>query len=1178
MQSSRCWIRRNNFSWRSPHSLSAEPAGGGGVVSPAVADEQLRGAVAIHNMLQDQGVAYLADEVGMGKTYVALGAMALLRHFRPSLRVMVIAPKENIQTKWIKEWRNFVSTVVRVEDLRVKAVGGAPARALVKVDSLVDLVTQTSNDPDRDFFVRLTSFSLPIAGGDGTLGKRKDQLLRAIPWLQPDLIDARQKERYKRNFARAVNCALPDIDLLIVDEAHNLKAGWKDGKSSSVRNTIIGCALGGRPIEEDEGAFKGYRRRVKKVLFLSATPIEYDIRQLWNQLDLLGFGGGWEALKDRNLDAGEHRDIVRQFLIRRTASLVSGEKRLTKSEYRREWRGGGITTHDDPLKSANARQRLAVALVQKKVAEILGNGEHKHSFQVGLLASFESFMETVRSTALKDGGVDASDDEDASDDVTFHMGPEERTAPGEERRDGADIDAINRIAKDHLKTFNREMPHPKMDAIVDELARSFTTGRKALVFVRRVASVDELQRKLEEKYDSLLFGRLLTALRSDALRAEVQAQIDAYGALRQLERHDIRARDEFRTVNSDNAEPSSVDSFFAWFFRGKGPDGVRSGASIALDLEKASSAYSTLLEDNYVAAILGVSTREVLPSLAEALGATVSETIDRVGREAARYLGAKSSPVTTRVRMRAFQTAALFLLQDMPGRIGAESGIILRELFTSQIRDERRDRLEPGAERWLSERTFFSELRQHATLKERLWPDAPGDEFGVVLRQREIRRELMSTMIRKGHPIIDVFIIVANRLGSIRSRAREATESDLPDLADEILNELERQRLDEARQFNSFQELSESAAGFDLITRLNAPELKDAELSRVPKILGNTLRAQRPVSGMAGKVNTEVVKQFRMPGYPLVLVTTDLLKEGEDLHTFCSNVYHYGIAWMPSELEQRVGRVDRVGSQTERRLGSPRSGSEEELLQVYYPHLSDTVEVLQLRRVYERLNRFMRMMHEGLGAPEKEQAEVRVAEESLRSQVDTEVIRTPLVSAFQVTESMLRGDTRDLAATADAAERMRERLDAIERLVAGMGAEKIRRKDGHQVIGEMQLGSRVQPFILILRSLRGRPLLRCVSPVGEVGQDAWDEDLAAPANGVPYVRLALERNERFESYDVAIEGDVLLGDPPHDIERARSMIHNVITTADRIEDLVLGRDEPLSAVAGGLNSEVDVAR
>src|SRR5262245_12727060 len=68
------------------------------------AQEQLEGAVAIHNILEKHRVAYLADEVGMGKTYVALGALALFRHYQPDFRAVVIAPKENIQRKWMKEF------------------------------------------------------------------------------------------------------------------------------------------------------------------------------------------------------------------------------------------------------------------------------------------------------------------------------------------------------------------------------------------------------------------------------------------------------------------------------------------------------------------------------------------------------------------------------------------------------------------------------------------------------------------------------------------------------------------------------------------------------------------------------------------------------------------------------------------------------------------------------------------------------------------------------------------------------------------------------------------------------------------------------------------------------------------------------------------------------------------
>jgi hypothetical protein len=57
-------------------------------ITEEVARGQPEGAVALHNILQQKRVACLADEVGMGKTYVALGAMALFRHCDPGFRVL----------------------------------------------------------------------------------------------------------------------------------------------------------------------------------------------------------------------------------------------------------------------------------------------------------------------------------------------------------------------------------------------------------------------------------------------------------------------------------------------------------------------------------------------------------------------------------------------------------------------------------------------------------------------------------------------------------------------------------------------------------------------------------------------------------------------------------------------------------------------------------------------------------------------------------------------------------------------------------------------------------------------------------------------------------------------------------------------------------------------------------
>ncbi len=52
---------------------------------------------------------------------------------------------------------------------------------------------------------------------------------------------------------------------------------------------------------------------------------------------------------------------------------------------------------------------------------------------------------------------------------------------------------------------------------------------------------------------------------------------------------------------------------------------------------------------------------------------------------------------------------------------------------------------------------------------------------------------------------------------------------------------------------------------------------------------------------------------FNTPLSPEILVCTSVGQEGIDLHRQCRNVVHYDLAWNPATLEQRTGRVDRIG-------------------------------------------------------------------------------------------------------------------------------------------------------------------------------------------------------------------------------------------------------------------------
>jgi hypothetical protein len=66
------------------------------------------------------------------------------------------------------------------------------------------------------------------------------------------------------------------------------------------------------------------------------------------------------------------------------------------------------------------------------------------------------------------------------------------------------------------------------------------------------------------------------------------------------------------------------------------------------------------------------------------------------------------------------------------------------------------------------------------------------------------------------------------------------------------------------------------------------------------------------------KARSAVFAGFNTPLLPEILVCTAVGQEGIDLHRECSHVVHYDLGWNPATIEQRTGRVDRIGSKVER--------------------------------------------------------------------------------------------------------------------------------------------------------------------------------------------------------------------------------------------------------------------
>lgn len=113
--------------------------------------------------------------------------------------------------------------------------------------------------------------------------------------------------------------------------------------------------------------------------------------------------------------------------------------------------------------------------------------------------------------------------------------------------------------------------------------------------------------------------------------------------------------------------------------------------------------------------------------------------------------------------------------------------------------------------------------------------------------------------------------------------------------------------------------------------------------------LGSDVRVQFISGNTPTKTQQNAIDGFNTPLYPEVIVTTSVLAEGLDLHRFCRRVVHHDLPWNPAKLEQRTGRVDRVGSLSER-TGEP--------IDVWLPYVPGTYDEFIYERVMARRREF----------------------------------------------------------------------------------------------------------------------------------------------------------------------------------------------------------------------------
>ena len=942
----------------------------------AIGDMQLKAAVDIVNRITNpdiQKTAYLADEVGMGKTYVALAAMALYKWKFPNSKVLIITPRANIQSKWEKDYQNFFRNNVKDETGRLKSLNDEPIYYPQKVDNLRQLVELMRTSAPNISIMKMSSFSIPVPKGKRDEWKKQaKKLIEQSKGKMPT--SYRSQEEHKNWYASEVERVLPKFDLIIVDEAHNLKRG----PIQSTRNIMLNSIL---PNKSSKSS----------LLLLSATPWESNKGHMFTPMHVFG-----KSMHRETESESLTKDELKKWLIRRLNTVNIGDQSYTRNQYRKEWRHGGVDHASESLQIQSVEQKLIVSLIQKKVTEILKQDQFNNSFQMGLLASFESFKQTASHKATSEEAALVDDAMQTSNQI-------ERT--------GVDLESISQINKSFVDRFDREMPHPKMDAVVNGLKEELKLGKKVLIFVRRVGSVKELESKIsnifDEQWQDWFHQYLSKHLSSGPIFQQYRS-----------ERNRWIKNEEDETDQTGQGQEVSEEkvlrsNFYSWFSNiAKGeidhhlPHKWNSPETIKKELVATARWTSIIFSENYYFTYFkGYDIpQEAMPRILEIV---TSVFISEYGQSASGPAFTLNDKWTENKR-RIFNCAQYALIiylnekprQDIPKSI---TKALMEDLRLNEISlgtngcppaqyDKIHDYFQKNLLEDLNRSTMITALNKQGFFELEVTDDEKSSVLKDAVYNRRMFVELLGSCLKMGQGIIEYWGI---------TNAKSKDQSDIDAFV---------QYLTQNKASGYLREMQEIHANLTLILDNNFSDARRWDVKEVAKKISLELRQQKPVLGMSGEVVKRGVLQFRMPGYPIALISTDVLQEGEDLHLFCDKIIHYGISYTSTSMEQKTGRVDRIGSLTSRRLNQRDELKDPDKIQVLFPFLQETVEVFQMNRLFHRMNDFISTLHE-FDENKEEKSIVQLDEELSNLPELPAQIEDTLKSPYQ--EVVYKGGKRD---------------------------------------------------------------------------------------------------------------------------------------------------------------------
>ena len=898
---------------------------------------QEEGIILANRILNNKNCLMIADDVGLGKTYEGLGIIFSKFIEKSGQNILIIAPNEQIGLKWKKEYDYFKDNcIINIKDENIPECN-------VYLNNPFELLNIKNDGNNHVSIIRVNKFSYikDIINKENTenlinfVKDDKEKLKANVENIKKAIKEYNEgkSENYENiaswciNVLSILNNNLREFDLAIIDESQNLR-----GDESTLKNKFINTFFGLYRFNNPDGN----KMKFKRSVLLTATPDHNKNIDIFNQFKYFIDNKKHKELFDSKDDSYNNDKI--EWLDKFDAYNQNNSEKLSIIRRSRKFNGKekyAYREFKDIPAECNFLENMTFKLLHKRIIN-----SDKNFCEMKYIDGFESFIQNE------------SDNKNYDED---------------ERKNKIDNDTF--YIDDWIKKLNEQditINHPKIRKIKEELKKDSKLDKidKTLIFARRISSTKELEKVLIDNYDEKidkLVQEMLDINEKKDIMKEFKKIENKFRESKSNEGND-EIDDETSDKKSMEVEEDSDENQYKsrWLKQIKENKNSEVQTDIVLFKKKfyKNMPFADFFEENFLKIFgydINIKSNEKEKAVILWKNKQHSGEIEIYNFEVEdKIQNYKISLSDRSIKDTDFKRVINLIifekLEENDSRIKIFNNVY--KLF--YFKEEKKENVNVIVDLGRISNICFKEEKSiwgieaikdalNGIFKIPSIDDINGvnidnlkeEKLKKELFKREIVKDIIIKNLRNGEGILYFYCLYFK------------FKIDSTNIKEKFEEQIKEKCTFAIRIFNRIIDFINNFEAENKILGIDYDE------SYYNKKIPISLSPVAKCSSIQKQSIPNNTKCFNTSFFPDIIVATDIIKEGIDLQINCSKIINYGIAWLPGDIEQRIGRIDRYFSKTYREFKeNPTSRVDIEFL-----YTKDTLDEEQVARV---LNRYIK--------------------------------------------------------------------------------------------------------------------------------------------------------------------------------------------------------------------------